>query len=184
MRLLPPTDQKGSRNKQGRQMNRWRRIMTKLVLCSEPHACAQTAVRQWDGSEMRMTDKDTPHTPKNNADEHRASTMDNRKNTLIKDRYRWPHRPWSCENNPRRFAGHIPQFSLAPLVDVVADCVCAFRGTLFSWPALDLRPRLTGLHLATVATSEHCFHASSSRRRRPSVVDSRVRHPKWTLCGN
>ena len=44
------------------------------------------------------------------------------------------------------------QFALAPLVDVVADCVCAFRGTLFSWPALDLRPRLIGLHLAAVAT--------------------------------
>ena len=37
--LLPPTHQQGSRNNQ-----RYR--MTKLVLCSEPHACAQTAVQQ------------------------------------------------------------------------------------------------------------------------------------------
>ena len=50
-------------------------------------------------------------------------------------------------------SGHILPFALAPLVDVVADCVCAFHGTLFSLPALDLRSKLTGLHLATVAAS-------------------------------
>ena len=44
--LLPPTHQQGSRNNQGHQMNQRFTIMTKLVLCSEPHACAQTAVRQ------------------------------------------------------------------------------------------------------------------------------------------
>ena len=44
--LLPPTHQQGSRNNQGHQMNQRCTIMTKLVLCSEPHACAQTAVRQ------------------------------------------------------------------------------------------------------------------------------------------
>ena len=44
--LLPPTDQQGSRNNQRYRMNQRCTIMTKLVLCSEPHACAQTAVRQ------------------------------------------------------------------------------------------------------------------------------------------
>ena len=41
----------------------------KLVLCSEPHACAQTAVRQWDVSEMRMTDKDTTQNQSSEDDE-------------------------------------------------------------------------------------------------------------------
>ena len=44
--LLPPTHQQGSRNNQRHQMNQRCTMMTKLVLCSEPHACAQTAVRQ------------------------------------------------------------------------------------------------------------------------------------------
>ena len=44
--LLPPTHQQGSRNNQGHQMNQRCTIMTKLVLCSEPHACAQTAGQQ------------------------------------------------------------------------------------------------------------------------------------------
>ena len=44
--LLPPTHQQGSRNSQGHQMNQRCTMMTKLVLCSEPHTCAQTAVRQ------------------------------------------------------------------------------------------------------------------------------------------
>ena len=66
--------------------------MTKLVLCSEPHACAQTAVRQWDESQTGMTDKDTPHAPKimlTSIGSQQWTTG----NTLIKDRYRWPHRP-------------------------------------------------------------------------------------------
>ena len=79
---------------------------------------------------MRMTDKDTPHAPK-----RMLTSIGLRQNgqgkTLIKDRYHWVHRS---------------------LVDVVADCVCAFHVTLFSSPTLDLRPRLTRLHLATVAT--------------------------------
>ena len=45
------------------------------------------------------------------------------------------------------------RFALAPIVDVVVGYVCAFHGILFSSPALGLRPRLTGLRLATVATS-------------------------------
>ena len=44
--LLPPTHQQGSRNNQGHQMNQRCTIMTKLVLRSEPHACAQTATQQ------------------------------------------------------------------------------------------------------------------------------------------
>ena len=44
--LLPPTHQQGSTNNQGHQMNQKCTIMTKLVLCSEPHACAPTAVQQ------------------------------------------------------------------------------------------------------------------------------------------
>ena len=44
--LLPPSHQQGSRNNQGHRMNQRCTIMTKLVLCSAPHACAQTAVRQ------------------------------------------------------------------------------------------------------------------------------------------
>ena len=38
-----------------------RTITTKGVLCSNPHACAQTAVRKRDARQMRMTDKDTGH---------------------------------------------------------------------------------------------------------------------------
>ena len=34
--------------------------MTKLVLRSNPHACAQKPVQQNDARQMRMTDKDTP----------------------------------------------------------------------------------------------------------------------------
>ena len=44
--LLPPTHQQGSRNDQRYRMNQRCTMTTKLVLCSEPHACAQTAVRQ------------------------------------------------------------------------------------------------------------------------------------------
>ena len=102
--------------------------MTKLVLCSEPHACAQTAVRQWDDRQMRMTDKDTPHAQKIMLTSIGPQQWTG--NTLIKDCYRWPHRPRPRENNPRRVAGRVRQFSLAPLVDVVADCVCVFHCTL------------------------------------------------------
>ena len=64
--------------------------MTKLVLCSEPHACAQTAVRQWDVSQMRMTEKDTPHAPKIMLTSIGPQQWTG--NTLIKGRYRWPRR--------------------------------------------------------------------------------------------
>ena len=106
--------------------------MTKLVFmfrtaCLCPNRCATNDDRQ-----MRMTDKGTPHAPKIMLMSIGPQQWTG--NTLIKDRYRWPHRPCSCENNPRRFVGHIPQFALAPLVDVVADCVCAFHDTLFSLP--------------------------------------------------
>ena len=43
--LLPPTHQQGSRNNQRYRMNQRCTIMTKLVLRSEPHACAPIAVQ-------------------------------------------------------------------------------------------------------------------------------------------
>ena len=89
--LLPPTHQQGSRNNQGHQMNQRCTIMTKLVLRSEPHACAQTAVRQSDDRQMRMTERDTPRAPKIMLTSIRPRQGTG--NTPIKDRYQWPHRP-------------------------------------------------------------------------------------------
>ena len=42
----PPTHQQGETNNCGRRVNQRCTIMTKLVLCSNPHACAQTTVQQ------------------------------------------------------------------------------------------------------------------------------------------
>ena len=70
--LLPPTHKQGSTCNQGYRMKQRCTIMTKLVLRSEPHACAQTAVRKEDDCQMRMTER--IHHSQNNADEHRTST--------------------------------------------------------------------------------------------------------------
>ena len=129
--------------------------------CLCPNSCATNDDRQ-----MRRTDKDTPHAPKIMLTSIGPQQWTG--NTPIKDRNHWPH-PRSCENDPSHFVGPIHRFALAPLVDVVAGCVCAFCGTLFSSPALDLRPRLTGL------ISQQSQHRNTVRmplrqgRRRPSA---------------
>ena len=44
----------------------------------------------------------------------------------------------SCENNPQHFVGHISQFALAPLVDVVAGCVLCVSRYTFLIPHLSI----------------------------------------------
>ena len=65
--------------------------MTKLVLCSEPHACAQNSCETWDVSQMRMTGKDTPHAPKIML--RSIGPQEGTGYILLKDRYHWPRRP-------------------------------------------------------------------------------------------
>ena len=104
--------------------------MTKLVLCSEPHACAQTAVQENVESQMRMTDKGTPHAPKimltsigplNKGQETLYSRITTT-GLIDLDRVRTTH---------GHFVGSFPLFALDPLVDVVAGNVCAFSRCTF-----------------------------------------------------
>ena len=148
----PTTKRQRGKNNCGRRLNQRCTKMTKLVLVIQPACLCPTSCATKEDRQMRMTDKDTLHAPK-----RMLTSIGLRQNgqghTLIKKHYHWSHRSWSCENNPLHFVSHILPFARAPIVDVVADCVCAFRGALFSSPALDLHPRLTRAHLEAVATS-------------------------------
>ena len=67
--------------------------MTKLVFFTIQPAClCPKGYATKDDRQMVMTDKDIPHAPKRTLTSI-GLRQEGQENTLIKDRYHWPHRP-------------------------------------------------------------------------------------------